>query len=118
MHKAQFMSQVRVTLPIVLEHHEFPVTMKVVSLRNYLDDPDSAEFRSIPERRNPHGPFDPWELREEFLSCPPEHWEGFVEMAGNFGTFRLSKNDFVEWQQLIREALIRHPREWRQLESK
>lgn len=116
MHKSQFMSQIRVTIPIVLEYREFPVKMKVVSLRDYLNDPGSAEHRSVPVSREPHGPFDPWELREEFLSCPPEYWEGFVEMAGEVGLFRISQNDFAEWQHLIREALIRHPREWRKLE--
>lgn len=117
MHKTQFMSQMRVTLPLVLEHHEFPVTTRAVSLRDYLNDSDSAQHRLVPISRGLHGPFDPWELREEFLSCPPEYWEGFVAMAGHFGTFRISKNDFAEWQRIIREALLRHPREWRKLES-
>lgn len=111
------MSQMRITLPIVLEHHEFPVTTRAVSLRDLLNDPNSAEYRSVPVSREPHGPFDPWELREKFLSCPPEYWEGFVEMAGTLGLIRISKNDFAEWQRLIREALLRHPREWRKLES-
>jgi hypothetical protein len=111
------MSQMRVTLPIVLEHHEFPVTTRAVSLRDYLNDPDSAQHRLVPISRGLHGPFDPWELREEFLSCPLEYWEGFVAMAGHLGTFRISKTDFAEWQRLIREALLRHPREWRKLES-
>jgi hypothetical protein len=118
MHKAHFMSQVRVMLPIVLEHHEVPVTTHAVSFRDYLKDPDSAEHRFVPVSRQPHGPFDPWQLREEFLSLEPEHWEGFVEMAGQFGTFRISKNDFVEWQQLLRQALLRHPRGWRKFESR
>ncbi len=111
------MSQIRVTLPIVVEHHESPATTQVVSLRDFLHDPDSAEHRSLPVRREPHGPFNPWELRQEFLSWPLEYWEGFLEMAGTLGLFRISKNDFAEWQRLIREALLRHPREWKKLES-
>jgi hypothetical protein len=118
MHKTQFMSQTRVTLPIILEHREFPVTTRAVSLRDYLNNPDSAQQRFAPASRAPYGPFDAWELREDFLSWPPEYWEGFVEMAGHLGTLRISKNDFVEWQQLLREALPRHPREWRKLESR
>jgi hypothetical protein len=111
------MSQLRITLPIVSEHHEFPVKLEAVSLRDLLKNPDSAAHRWLPVDRRPHGPFDLWELRNDFLSWPPEHWEGFVEMAGNFGTFRISRNDFTEWQRLIREALLRDPREWRNLDS-
>ena len=118
MHKAQFMSQIRLTLPIVLKHHESPVTTRLVSLRDLLEDADSAQHRFVPDSRGPYGPFEPWQLREDFLSWVPEYWQGFVEMAGQFGTFRISKNDFVEWQQLLREALLRHPREWRKLESR
>jgi hypothetical protein len=118
MHKSQFMSQTPITLPIVLEYHESPVKTKAVSLRDSLNNPESAQHRLIPVSREPHGPFDPWELREEFLSCPPEYWEGFVEMAGDFGPFRISQDDFAEWQHLIREALLRHPREWEKLESR
>ena len=120
MHKSHFMSQTRITLPIVLEHIELPVSPKVVSLRDYLNDPDSAQHHLLPrpKERGQYGPFDPWQLRSDFLTWPAEIWEGFVEMAGTLGPFRISKNDFEEWQRLLREALIRHPREWRGLEAK
>jgi hypothetical protein len=92
--------------------------VKPVSLRDYLNDPDSAKHRVVFERRDTRCPHDPWKLRDEFLSCPPEEWKNFVEYTGHFGTFRLSKNDFAEWQQLIREALLLHPRDWKTLESR
>ncbi len=112
------MSQIRITLPIVLEHVEVPGTTRAISFNDFLNDPDSAEQRFVPTRRAPYGPFDPWQLRGDFLSWPPEHWEGFVHMAGDFGTFRISNNDFVEWQLLLRSALPLHPMEWKKLESR
>jgi hypothetical protein len=77
-----------------------------------LSYPDVAQHRFVPKTRNPNGPFDPWELREDFLNWPDAYWETFVDMAGSFGTFRLSKRDFVEWQALLREALVRPPNKW------
>lgn len=119
MHKSHLMSHLRITLPITLEHSEIPVDLKVVSMRDFLNDPDSAEYRSVPRQgKEKYGPFDPWELREEFFICPVDYWRGFVEMAGSLGTFRISKKDFAEWQALLREAILLSPRDWARLLSR
>jgi hypothetical protein len=118
MNKTQNMSQRKINLPVILEHVEAPGDLSPLSLRDYLKDPDSAQFRFVRENdRRPFGPIDPWQLRDIFLSYSPDEWKSFVYMAGYFGTFRLSKTDFVEWQALLREALTRPPSEWRKLES-
>lgn len=118
MHKTQFMSQTRLTLPVTVEHLETRGDLRPVSLRDYWRNPDSAKFRFVYEAEaRPNGPFDPWKLRDDFLAWPPEDWEAFVYMAGSFGTFRISKNDFLEWQKLLRESLVRPPREWKMLKS-
>jgi hypothetical protein len=113
------MSQRKINLPVTLEHAEVPGHLKPSSLRAYFKDPESLRFLFVRDaNRRPAGPFDPWIMRELFLSWPSEDWEGFIGMAGDFGTLGLSKKDFVEWQALLKEALIRPPREWRKLESK
>jgi hypothetical protein len=123
------MSQTRVTLPITLEHIEIPGDLKPLSLRDFLhDDDDSVEYRFVCDfKQERHGPFDPWELRKEFLTGPPEHapddvrelwWQGFVAMAGSPGLFRISKKGFAEWIALLKEAMLRHPREWKKLEAR
>jgi len=98
------MSQPRVTLPVVLEHYGSAVIAKAVASLN------------LPVPYEP-GPSDPWELRDQFLTCVPEECEGFVERTGAFGLAQFSKNDFVEWQNLVREALLRDPWKWRELKS-
>jgi hypothetical protein len=62
-----------------------------------------------------YGPFDPWDLLEEFLTCSVEDWEGFILMAGSFGGVFITKNDFKEWQQLLKRALVLPARKWKTL---
>lgn len=112
------MSHTKITVPITVEHFESPAGLELVSLREWLSSPDTAQHRFVSEKRNPYGPFDPWQLREDFLSWPSEDWEGFIEMAGAFGTFRISKKDFMEWKALLKEALIRPANEWRKLRKR
>lgn len=140
MHKSHNMSQTKITLPIILEHREDPGRMEPVRWRESILHPESARHRFISEKLSPrplpdwlekclptpkdvglpklHGPFDPWKLRDDFLTWPPESWESFIEMAGNFGPMWLSQNDFVEWQHLLREALIVPPNEWQKFYSR
>lgn len=114
MHKSQFMSQVRITLPITLDHHPSPVRMKI--RRVVVKDP--PEYEMVLAGGKMQGSFDPWNLRDEFLSWRPEDWERFVQLTGDFGTWLIKKNDFVEWQRIVREALLRPPQEWDQLRSR
>lgn len=39
-------------------------------------------------------------------------------MAGNLGAFRVSQQDFNEWQRLLKEALVCPTRSWSKLESR
>lgn len=112
------MSHTKITIPITVKHLESPVGLEPVSLNEWLKSPDTASHRFIPETRNPYGPFDPWELREVFLSWPEEDWEGFIEMAGAFGTFRISKKDFAEWKTVLNEALVHPVSEWGRIRMK
>ncbi len=112
------MSQTRITLPILLEHHESPATTELANRHEYFRERKPAQYRMVRSAHNPRGPFDPWQLRADFLNWPLEYWEGFIEMAGNFGTCRISEEDFAEWQALIRHALVQPPSKWRKLEAK
>ena len=117
MHKSHFMSQTKIALPISLEYLERPG--ELVPTRELVAASPGDQiykFRARPDRQM-DGPFDPWALREQFLSWPSENWGMFVEMAGDFGGFGLSQNSFAEWQQLLREALVRPAREWNTLHA-
>ena len=118
MHKAHFMSQTNITLPIRVEFINTPVRLLPVriSFTEYLKDPDGAEYRCHSDpSASIADPHDPWDLRKDFLSWRPEHWLGFIDMAGLFGPLRVSKRIFERWQRLLREALIHPTREWETL---
>jgi hypothetical protein len=111
------MSHANITLPITVIHIEMPGNLSPVSFRDYLKNPETAEHRfSDDPKLSKHGPFDPWRLREDFLSWPIDNWKGFVAMTGKFGPFRITKEGFEKWQHLIREAMIRPARQWKDLE--
>ena len=112
------MSHANITIPVTVKYSEWPGHLRAVSLRD-LKNPETAEFRFIAGKSLPRcGPFDPWQLRKEFLSWPLDSWQGFVAMAGNFGLFRISMKSFEQWQKMLREALILPAREWMALEAK
>lgn len=112
------MSHTRITIPITVEHVECPGDVRLMSMRSYVKDRRSAQYRFVPDReRRPSGPFDPWELREALLTWNPEEWEVFVYMAGNFGPGKLTENDFLEWQKLVKSALLTPPANWQSLKN-
>jgi hypothetical protein len=106
----------RVTLPLTVpECTGLPAVLKLVSVKG-LDNPDTALYRyTFPPDLGWCGPFDPWRLRDDFLTWPLEDWSAFFYMAGTFGGIRITRNDFVEWQRLMRKALLLPAREWKTL---
>jgi len=117
MNKTHNMSHTRLTLPIAVEHLGFQGKLKIAPGQKPPADPADLRFRFDYDYSAAMGSLDPWKLRAEFLSWPRDLWDGFIAMAGAFGSFRISERDFVEWQGLLREALIRPPREWAKLKS-
>jgi len=118
MHKAHFMSQTNVTFPVRIVYLEKQGRLELASRKELLKSPADREWRFFEDKAaSLHGPFDLWELREQFLSWPPDDWQGFVEMAGTFAFFRTSQSSFETWQKLLREALIRPARDWTALEA-
>jgi hypothetical protein len=110
----------KVTLPINVMHLEHPGHLQPVSRKDFFENPKSEtlEFRFVEDKTAvPNGPFDPWQLRDDFLSWPIDDWGGFIAMAGCFGPFRISKRSFGLWQKVLREALIRPAHEWKALQS-
>jgi hypothetical protein len=110
----------KVTLPIDVVHLEHPGHLQPVSRKDFFENPESEtlEFRFVEDKTAvPNGPFDPWQLRDDFLSWPIDDWKGFIAMAGCFGPFRISKRSFGLWQKVLREALIRPAHEWKALQS-
>ena len=110
----------KVTLPIDVVHLEQPGRLQPVSRKDFFENPKSETlaFHFVADRTAaPHGPFDPWQLRDEFLSWPIDDWEGFIAMVGRFDSSRISKRSFGLWQKVLREALIRPAREWKALQS-
>ena len=113
-------TRAKVTLPIDVVHFEQPGQLQPASKTEFFKNPESEtlDFRCLPDRTaTPNGPFDPWRLRDDFLSWPVDDWQGFIAMAGCFGPRLISKRSFGLWQKVLREALIRPPREWKALQS-
>lgn len=111
------MSHTNITLPITIEFRARPGRLVSRSLENRRDTPETAQYR-FEEDKNAKslGPFDPWKLRDEFLSWPLDGWEAFVSRTGYFGEPFINKQRFGLWQKLLREALIHPAREWKALE--
>ena len=117
MHKAHFMSQ-NISLPITL----LPLVWKradirPMSKREFFENPENPALRYvIVPGQDVCDPFDPWELRDYFLGWRIEDWHGFFYMAGGWSSsFGITQRDFAEWQQLLREALVRPAKDWRSL---
>jgi hypothetical protein len=122
MHKSHFMSQRRITIPITVSQLESEsVTTLPVSDQFFPEERGDELYRFIePEYRGTYGPrtygpFDPWSLRSEFLGWKLKEWQSFFVMAGAFGTPYITRNDFQEWQQLMRKALLVPSRDWKNL---
>ena len=118
MHKAHFMSQTisrKITtpiglIPVVWQRDRIPVTK-----REFLENPGSTP--RVVEVKDRYELFDPWELRDAFLGWRTEDWQAFFFYVGRgwSGSAYIAQSDFAEWQQLLREALLRPAREWRSL---
>jgi len=117
MHKTQNMSH-NISLPISF----MPLTWKQadltpVSKREFFEGPGSTTLRyRFVEKEGKCDRFDPWQLRDDFLGWRIEDWQAFFYMAGGWsGSFYVTQSDFVEWQQLLKEALVRPAKEWKSL---
>lgn len=56
-------------------------------------------------------------MRKNFLEWDSDHRQLFFDLAVSFGAFQISQEDFEEWQQLLRKAMITLPKEWEKLKS-
>lgn len=115
MHTSQIMSQKGITLQVVLEFRAYPANLVAASRNPYLREPDSAPSRYI---RKEYRELDPWDLREKFLTWPPEDWRNFQSLAGSFSTPAPDQREFTEWQGLLREALKLPPKQWLRLRKR
>lgn len=112
------MSHANITLPITVEHWLLLKDLVPRSLKEIAKDPETALYTYRPDpKAKLLGPYDPWKLRDEFLSWPLDDWDVFASTVGYFGEPFISKMRFGLWQKLLREALIRPAREWKALES-
>jgi len=116
MHKTHNMSQHRVTIPFFVDDLE-PIQVRV--RRASLDSADT-KFRFTKERDERRAvPINPWQLRDRFFLWPLEDWQRFFEISGEWDVGALdnffSKDDFAEWQRLLRAALVREARDWKTL---
>ncbi len=110
------MSQTNITIPITVEHSELPGGLYSGTGRDSSLDPDTARYHFLSNPVGPpNGPFDPWKLREDFLSWPLEDWKAFISMTGCFGPVQVSKSDFGRWQKYLRAALTCPPQRWEAL---
>jgi hypothetical protein len=115
-HKAQNMSQRRVTIPFFVDDLE-PINFRV--RRASLDSTDTRFRFTKEEGERSAVPIDPWQLRERFLLWPLEDWLLFFEISGQWDVSErysfFTKDDFAEWQRLLRAALVREARDWKTL---
>jgi hypothetical protein len=113
MHKAQNMSHGNITVPITVKYSARPGHLRAVSRADFLRNPETAKYRFVEDGSLPPlGPFDLWQLRQDFLSWPLDAWQGFVGKAGKFSNSTVSKEEFERWQKLLRFALICPTSEW------
>jgi hypothetical protein len=118
MHKAHFMSQTNVTLPFIVEDLcAVPVGVEPTSRRAFQRNPATAKFRFADGNATQKGkPIDSWQLRERFLSWPLEDWQRFFEISGKWQVGSIgdsfSRDDFAEWQRLLRAALVCQAKGW------
>ncbi len=91
--------------------------LKPVSKREFFESPASTTLRyRFVQTEKKCDPFDPWQLRDDFLGWRIEDWQGFFFMAGRWSGSRfITQSDFAEWQQLLREALVRQAKDWKSL---
>lgn len=112
------MSQARVLLPIfITEISPIPASLEWVSgSKRYGNSADNL-YRLIHRNERSHGPFNAWDLLDEFLTWDVDEWHVFFYMAGSFGFphFRIAQKDFKEWQLLLREAMVRPSKRWEAL---
>jgi hypothetical protein len=111
------MSQENVTLPIRVSKLESQTGNTEPVSDHYVAVETGAEVYRFcePEYRGTYGPFDPWELRAKFLGWPLREWQSFFVMAGAFGTPYICRDDFAEWQRLMKQAMIVPAHEWKRL---
>ena len=91
--------------------------LEPVSKREFFENPTSTKLRyRFVQKERKCDPFDPWQLRDDFLGWRIEDWQAFFFMAGGWsGSPYITQSDFAEWQQLLREALVRPAKDWRSL---
>lgn len=122
MHKSQFMSQIRITLPVTVSDLYSSGTIGFPRFRSSKRDDTATEIEKaaaaflavLRVKGKPPRTFDPWKLRDAFLAWPLEDWQDFCEMV-DLGVPQISKNEFADWQRLFRKALILPAREWKTL---
>ena len=118
MHKAQNMSHANITVPISVRYSARPGHLQAVSKKDCLKNPNTAKYRFVEDGSLLSlGPFDLWQLRQDFLSWPLDDWQRFVAKAGDFfgPQNTISKEDFELWQKLLRFALICPTSQWKAL---
>jgi hypothetical protein len=116
------MSQAKITIPVTVSKlHSETADTEPVSDQFFAEERGDEQYRFIePEYRSTYGPrtygpFDPWSLRSEFLGWKLREWRFFFGMAGAFGTALITRDDFEEWQRLMRKALLVPNRKWKSL---
>lgn len=116
------MSQIRITLPVTLGDLYSSGTIGFPRLRlskrddaaSDIEKPAAAFSAVLHLKKKPSSAFDPWQLRDAFLTWSLEDWQGFCEMV-DFGVTQIGKKEFADWQRLFRKALILPARKWKSL---
>lgn len=119
------MSHDRVMLPILVDDLE-PTQAQIEpkSQRSYQKNPETAKFRFADSagtvQRRPTGTaINGWQLRNRFLSWPIEDWHRFFEISGEWNVSPVgrdfTRDDFAEWQRLLRAALVSRAKDWEAL---
>jgi len=116
-------NQTRIAVPFVVDDlRVVPATVVPTSGRAFQKNPATTAFRfKKGKSRGGKTAVSPWQLRDRFLSWPLEDWQRFFELSGEWdvgGAYssRFKKEDFAEWQRLLRAALV--AKEWSTLDDK
>ncbi len=112
------MSQANISVPISVEHVANSFTLMPARMRVTDSMPKTELFKTelftflLRETSPPRGPFDPWLLREDFLTWPSDRWKDFIAKTGLFNGGLLTSLTFADWQRILRDALILPPEKW------
>ena len=92
---------------------------RLILKKDAIRKAQGGDFPCQPARPlTPDHVVDAWSVRTQFLSWSPGDWRTFADTVGVPDIHLLSEEDFANWQELLKEAMVSPPSQWPSLSSK